>query len=863
MKQSHAPKRAQHSVLKALRWRLRWTWVGMCADALLQAFWPLVSLALLVMGLGLLGVSAMLPETVFLIGAGFVALLGLILLVVGVRAFKPPSRRAALDRLDETLQGRPLAALTDSQTIGADDPASKAVWQTHLARMSIIARQARVPLPDLRLADKDPYALRLIAVLVFAVAVFFGSLGNLTTVPVTRSAMVTGPIASGAKWEGWIQPPRYTGLPNLYLNDLIGEDALEVAQGSLIQLRLYDQDGGVRITHSLDETGQDGATENSDFVVSRSGLLEVEGDFPARWDITMLPDQTPIIILPETAETTLDGELAQTFHGIDDFGVLRGSVDVELDLAAVDRRYGRMVEPDPFEIETYDLPMPLTRWRDDFEDVFAEDFAAHPWAGLPVRLAYSVEDGLGQLGQEFVAMSLPKRTFFNPLASAVAELRRDLLWARVNGPMVAQVLRAVSNLPEEMDVDSSGFLMLKAALAELETANADGLDEAEQESIANALWDVALRLEEGGLEDAKARLERARQRLSEAMERGAGEEEIAELMEELRDAMDDYMRQLAENAPNAEDQQTAQNDQGQEVTQDEIDALLEQIEALMEEGRMAEAQQLLDMLLEMMENMQIAQGQGEGRGQTPSDRAMDALEETLREQQELSDEAFRELQESYNPSNPNGQQQGQSEQQGQAPGNGGGESRSEDGESDGGEAGSQEGGGEGDDRGQGGGSLEDRQRALTDALRDQQSGGAGSGNDTVEDAMRRAERAMDEAGDALGESNIPGALNRQAEAIDALRDGLRELGEARAENGQGSQNGQAGRSAQNEGNNSGDPLGRTPGTRGGVGSDGEFANDPDAYERARDLMDEIQRRYQDQSRPQIERDYLERLLDDF
>ena len=37
---------------------------------------------------------------------------------------------------------------------------------------------------------------------------------------------------------------------------------------------------------------------------------------------------------------------------------------------------------------------------------------------------------------------------------------------------------------------------------------------------------------------------------------------------------------------------------------------MDRIQKLMEEGRMAEAQQALDELQEMMENMQIAQGEG-------------------------------------------------------------------------------------------------------------------------------------------------------------------------------------------------------------------------------------------------------------
>jgi hypothetical protein len=44
-------------------------------------------------------------------------------------------------------------------------------------------------------------------------------------------------------------------------------------------------------------------------------------------------------------------------------------------------------------------------------------------------------------------------------------------------------------------------------------------------------------------------LRRAQEQLAEAMRNGASDDEIAELMQELREAMQDYMRQLAEQAP--------------------------------------------------------------------------------------------------------------------------------------------------------------------------------------------------------------------------------------------------------------------------------------------------------------------------
>ena len=172
-----------------------------------------------------------------------------------------------------------------------------------------------------------------------------------------------------------------------------------------------------------------------------------------------------------------------------------------------------------------------------------------------------------------------------------------------------------------------------------------------QSEAAEALWELAIQLEDGSLADARERLERAQDRLSEAMRNGASDEEIAELMQELRDATEDYMRQLAQQNPQNVDgtdqPQTGEN--SRTITQDELQAMMDRIQELMEEGRMAEAQELMEELNEMMENLQVTENQNGEGGQSEGEQAMEGLSDTLREQQGLSDQAFRDLQEQFNP----------------------------------------------------------------------------------------------------------------------------------------------------------------------------------------------------------------------
>src|SRR5690606_21173501 len=173
----------------------------------------------------------------------------------------------------------------------------------------------------------------------------------------------------------------------------------------------------------------------------------------------------------------------------------------------------------------------------------------HPWAGLPIQLTLHAEDARGQQGStERIATVLPGRRFFDPLAAALIEQRRDLLWTPENARRVTQVLRAVTDRPADIVPDGAAYLLVRAAIRRLVQVQGEEVRPPVIEEVAEVLWQAALLLEEGGLGDAAERLAKAQSRLQEALRDGASDEEIAELMDQLREATQDYMQQLAEEA---------------------------------------------------------------------------------------------------------------------------------------------------------------------------------------------------------------------------------------------------------------------------------------------------------------------------
>ena len=852
---------------KGLAGPLRLTLAGLVAERAVRAFWPLWTVLIAVLAALMLGLQDMLPlEAVW--GIAVVAVMGALWTAVrGVQQFRWPDRATTLERLDRTLPGRPIAAISDAQAIGAGDPASEAVWKAHVARMAEKARGAKAPKPDLKLSERDPYALRYVALLGLTVALLFGSFLRVASVAdMAPGSQVT---ASGPSWEGWVEPPLYTGLPSLYLND-ISRDGFEVPEGSRVTIRFYGEIGALSLNETVSARTEDvpAATDTVQaFDVVQSGVVGIDGPGGQSWEITALEDENPSIEFDGAIRQGEGGRMEAPFVASDDYGVTSGQMVVTLDLTEVERRYGLTIDPEPRDPIELDIPITISGDRAQFSEVVTDDFSEHPWANLPISASLRAQDAAEHEGLSAPQFAtLPGRRFFDPLAKAIVEQRRDLLWNRANATRVSQVLRAVSFQPEGVFRSETVYLKLRFAVRRLETRVSLGrlTDEVIDETAA-VLWGLALEIEEGDLGDALERLRRAQDRLAEAIENGATDEEIAELMQELREAMQDYMNQLAQQQGEGQQQEMAEGQEMQEMSGDQLQDMLDRLQELMEQGRMAEAQELLDQLRQMMENMQVAEGQ-QGGQQSAGEQAMEGLAETLREQQGLSDDAFRDLQEQYNPNAQAGQS---SENEGRG-GDGEGRGAQHDQPGSRGEGGQQGRGGEpgsqDQQQGAGEGDLADRQQALRNELNRQQQNLPGAGTpegDSARESLGRAGEAMEDAEEALREEDFAGALDSQSQAMEALREGMRDLAEQMAEQQQ-QQGGQQGQQlGENSPNGNRDPLGREAGENGRIGTDEQLLQGDDVYRRAREILDEIRRRSGDQSRPTEELDYLKRLLERF
>jgi uncharacterized protein (TIGR02302 family) len=499
-----------------------------------------------------------------------------------------------------------------------------------------------------------------------------------------------------------------------------------------------------------------------------------------------------------------------------------------------------------FDAPQFALVLPNARTRNGVGQT-VKDLSEDPYAGADVTLTLTAKDEAGNEGRsEPFNMRLPERLFTKPLARALIEQRRILALDANQNSQVYAALDALMIAPELFMPEAGQYLGLYSVARQLEAAHTD---DAMREVVAS-LWSLAVTIEDGDITDVDKALRAAQEALKQALERGASDEEIKKLTENLRAALDNFMRQLAEQLRNNPQALARPLDPNTKVMrQQDLNNMIERMERLSRSGDKDAAKQLLEQLQQMLENLQMAQpGQS---GDSEMEQALNELGDMIRKQQQLRDKTFKQGQDSRRD-RMRGKQQGdqsmgdlQQDQQG----------------------------------------LRDRLKKLQQELAKRgmgqgqrgergqkgeqgQQGQQGQDGDQPgdgEDGLGEADSAMGDASGRLGEGNADGAVDSQGKALEALRKGAQSLAEA-MQQGDGDQQGdgpgnRAGR--QQSGGNQSDPLGRPLHGR-------EFGDDMTVkipgeidVQRVRRILEELRRRLADPQRPQIELDYIERLLKDY
>ena len=813
------------------------------AALLWERWWPscwpalaILALFLVVAGFGLL---PLLPG--FVHGAALLAF-GAAFLVALARAFRGlsvPDAGAARRRIERAsgMPHRPMQALADRPSAPLDAEAAT-LWEAHRRRMASTVRRLRIGWPAAGFATRDPWGARVVlAMLLLLAAIDAGGDWHERLMRAVTPSLDGGTPKIAASLDIWVTPPDYTGLAPQFLRPE-NRETIRVTTGSVLLAQVHGGDALPRL--AVDGKTSDFDTiDKEDFrvraVLKAGRHIEVSqaGDALGSWPVEIIPDNPPTVMFARPPEATVRQALRIDYKAGDDYGV--ESVKAVIRRAGTKSAGKQGHKPgDKIELE---LPLPGLHLK-QAQATSYHDLTAHPWAGLPVEIRLVAADALGQTGESApVHMTLPERVFHNPVARAIIDQRKELVKDSGSRLPVAEILGDLQSRPRLYGDDTVVFLALRVAQERLRVHK----DEASIAQVEQLLWDTALRIEDGGASLAENELRRIERQLQDALAKNAPDQEIDRLMSQLRQALDRYLQALAQNMARNPGQNRQPIDPSQRMlTSRDLQRMLDRAREMAKDGQRGEARQLLSELQNMLENLRTARpGQGSQQGASQAEQMMRGMHKLMQRQQQLLDRSFRAQQQT---------DQGQTGMPGDQ-----GDARQQPNGQPGGNA----------DMGDAAGQQEGLRRALGDMMRRM-----GDGLGGIPDPLGRAERAMHDAAQALRLGRPDDAIGPQTDALDQLQQAAREFAQKMQQQlgnvlGRGdAHDDESGFGGRRDGVER-DPLGR-PLANGGAYDQGDVKiPDNNTMQKAREILDELRHRAGERDRPQIELDYIDRLLQRF
>lgn len=805
-------------------------------DTLPRLILPL-SVAAIFASLSWFGVFRLLPDWLRLI-TSFALIFLFLLTLFPLAKLRWISDEEALSTLEirNGLAHQPLQVQSD-QLANDGSPLAQALWQKHQAKMAERLSGLSVGTPKPDVTASDPYGLRTIPVLMFVVAAAFTQSNQSGSLLDGFRFSLLSATDDDLRIDAWLTPPAYTARAPIFLKPHpSGEvEEIEAPAGSKLTVRTIGGSGtDVALTtdpqpveiltaqpqEKTAETAPD--AQHYEVTLNHSAELSIGH---SKWLLDLTPDVAPKIAFQEPPRSTVSGALEIAFTAEDDWGVVKAYAEIT-----------PLGQPED-AVALFDLPeVNLSFSRQNPRNIKAKsskDLSEHPLAGKRVSIRLVAEDGAGQKGYSPTQeMLLPVKSFREPLAASIVE-QRQIFSLDVNSLQKAlDYNEAIGLRADETIPKLSHYLLLQSVRGRMELVrNGEDLYQA-----ADYLWDVALEIEDANLSDAQRRLKEAQQNLADALERGASNDEIAKLTEELRQAMNALMQELAQRDQQQIEGQQNQNNQNV-LRQRDLENMMKQIENLARSGDREAAQQLMAELQRMLNNLQMAQPNGSQQQQqagepSEAEQQVEKLGEILQKQQKLMDETFsldqrlrqREAEEQMQQDMQEGTPEG-------APPKSDSDSETADKLRDALKK------------------LRDQQDGLTKDLQTLQESLKGMGIEPQE-GFGKAEREMRGAGQALGRGNGERATERQGEALNALREGAKQMMQQMMQQMQ-AQQGQQGEQGQR------DPLNRDSGR--GLNEEYSIPDEMDV-QRAREILNAIGEKLGRGQLNEVEKQYLERLL---
>jgi len=776
------------------------SYLSLLWERLCNRLWAAASLVLFFIALSLLNIPQGFGTAGHILFIGFFSIALVAVFIRTKGAFSFPARAEVERQMEKAsaIKHRPLDTLHDKPVEGLSEE-SLALWRKHLKKAALYIDRLRIYTPQNNIARQDRLALRHAAVIFLAVGLVVAQNDGMTRI---RQAFSPNPGSFTAKtaaaFDLWITPPEYTREPAIFLATAgqgiaVHDKDVHVPQGSILKLRLAGYSFAPRLRYAGQSyTLTQAAPGNFIFEMplQQSGELRLASLFSrlGQWSITVAPDTAPEISIVQI-EATPRFATKITYQAHDDHGIVKMSGLITLAQGNPDNKTWR-----------FDIPPSGGASH-------VEDLTAHIWAGLPVTVALEAEDNAGHKSTSAAsAFVLPERLFTNPIARALIEERKKLLWSdnALTRRAVMENLARIAEQPQLYKGDPVVFLSLAIAVKRLTIG---GSGEAVT-SVQGLLWDVAVRLEDGGLSLAQRELSDALQKMSNALnDRDISRERLQDILDDVQKKMQQYVQSLA-----MELQQRLQ--QGKKIPllstelarkfmkNVDLGKMLQQMRQLSQINSRAGLQKMAGSLKSMIDNLDMKKFDQMQEKQMQAMEALQNLDDIIHRQQALFDKTNK----TADPAKAKG--------------------------------------------------LSAEQSALRQQL-GASLGKLGEILGDIPDNFAKASQSMKLSEDSLGKGRARDSLPHQKTALDELQKGL---DNAMSKAAEAMQQSIMSFGLQPNSGNYGegyDPLGR------GLSDDSVKIPDEKEQRRVQEIIQELRRRSNEPNRTKVERDYIDRLLDQF
>ncbi|KEC56010.1 TIGR02302 family protein [Bartonella koehlerae] len=757
--------------------------------------------------LGVFGILGYWPH-LLLLGLIFFSAVGSLFFLV---SFRLPTFKEINQRLEQAngLKNQPLSVQEDHLCPEDDEDFHEVIWREHQRRMAKQLYHLKTGTAYPNSAACDPLALRTICILlcVCAFSFSFGSLGGRLA-----DAFDLRPLVDEASMriDAWVTPPTYTDMAPIYLTR--GETThFAVPEGSNVVVRVVNGAGvtvkalAEKDAHKVLFSKKSEKTSLNDPIVHFETHLERSIDLlissrhkQFKWSLQMIKDQHPTVRWLEKPGRILAGSLEIQYELEDDYGVTKAFVEIE-----------SFLDQHKSVTSLYRAPeiMLLLPRGGKGKMRMVQDVSAHPWAGSEVKITLVAEDGAGQKGRsKTFVMTLPQRVFSNPIARAVGELRRLLAIDVSKKERVLDMLSALLVRPEDGLQNATHFLALQSAWTRLSMAETED----DLRDMVDYLWQIALGIEGNQLQSAQKNLKQAQAALRDALRYGASAAEIERLMADLRQTIDDYVQTLSEKIQNnSKNSNLSRSPLAEDILKEKLNI----IEEMAKTGSSLAAEQLLSELEQILDHLQVQkdnQGGESSKNQfAQMKEKIDQLGDMMRRQQEILNETHQLEME---------QRRGENML----------EKRRK--------------------------SLQKRQAELQSELSALEKELSKQGFEQS-DELKKAEEKMNSAEAALERGDHQISMQNQSAALESLRQGaqnvLEKMRKVLKEAGD-HQNAVSGHQ---------DPLGRPLSLKNTQGQEGGTIPQESDQIRARQILEEIRKRLSKEHILEVEKNYLERVLD--